>query len=123
VLRPNIKKPATKFVHVLIVVSIVIFVGVLTRSLAIAEAAKTGRSPSLPLNGMATQAETKRILWVLENRTEGQLLQEKAKDKLSTLRPEQIRLLDSLAVRIMESNSTIASDIVFLLIAALLISS
>lgn len=107
----------------LIVVSIVIFVGVLTRSLAIAEAAKTGRSPSLPLNGMATQAETKRILWVLENRTEGQLLQEKAKDKLSTLRPEQIRLLDSLAVRIMESNSTIASDIAFLLITALLISS
>jgi hypothetical protein len=122
-LRPKIKKPAAKSVHALIAVSIVMFCGAFTRSLAIAESREIGRSPSSALKGMATEAETNRILWVLENRMEGKLLQEKAKDKLSTLRPEQIRLLDSLAVRIMQSNHTIASDIAFLLITALLISS
>jgi hypothetical protein len=57
------------------------------------------------------------------NKMEGQLLQEKAKNKLSKLNSEQIRLLDSLAVRIIKSDHTAASNIAFLLITALIISS
>jgi hypothetical protein len=99
------------------------FFAVFTRSLSIAESGKIGRGRSEPRDRIAPKAETNRILWVLETRMEGQLLQEKTKDKLSTLSPEQIQLLESLAVRIIKSGHTPASDIAFLLITALIISS
>jgi hypothetical protein len=54
---------------------------------------------------------------------QGHLPQEKAKGKLSKLSSEQIRLLDSLAVRVMKNDRTAAADIAFLLITALIISS
>src|SRR5688572_28521477 len=104
------------------VVSVIIFYAAFAPSLAIAESDKTGRSRSQPRNGIAPKAETNRIVRVLETRMEGQRLQ-KVQDKLSTLSPEQIRLLDSLAARIIENDHTAASDIAFLLITALIISS
>jgi hypothetical protein len=118
-LQPTIK---TKSVRVLILLGVVIFCALFTRSLAIAEPGETS-SLSQPQNRIAPIAETNRILWVLENRMQGQLPQEKAKDKLSKLSFEQIRLLDSLAVRIMKNDHTAAADIAFLLITALIISS
>jgi hypothetical protein len=117
------KGTATRSVHELIVLSAVIFCVPCTRSLAIGEPGLTGRSRNQPQNAIAPNAETNRILWVLENKMEGQLLQEKAKNKLSKLNSEQIRLLDSLAVRIIKSDHTAASNIAFLLITALIISS
>jgi hypothetical protein len=119
-LQSKNKEPATKSIHALIAVSIVIFFATFTRSSSIAESGKPARSPS---NGIAPKVETNRILLVLENRMGGQLLRQKAKDKLSTLSLEQIRLLDSLAIRIIKSDHTAASDIAFLLITALIISS
>ena len=102
-------------------ISAVIFCVAFTHSLALAEPGTTIRSQ--PQNGIAANTETDRILWVLEDRMQGQHLQEKARDKLSKLSSEQIRLLDSLAVRIMKNDHTAASDIAFLLITALIISS
>jgi hypothetical protein len=101
-------------------ISAVIFC-VAFHSLAIAEPGNIIRSQ--PQNGIAANSETNRILWVLEDRMQGQHLQEKARDKLSKLSSEQIRLLDSLAVRVIKSHRTAASDIAFLLITALIISS
>jgi hypothetical protein len=121
-LQTRIKETAARSVHVLILLSAVIFCATFTRSLAIAESGKTSRR-SQPENRIAPNTETNRILWVLENRMQGQLPQEKAKDKLSKLSFEQIRLLDSLAVRIMKNDRAAASDIAFLLITALIISS
>jgi hypothetical protein len=122
-LQAKTKGTATKSVHALIVLSAVIFCVTCTRSLAIAEPGITIHIPSQPQNPIAPNAETNRILWFLENKMEGQLLQEKAKNKLAKLNPEQIRLLDSLAARIIKSDHTAASDIAFLLITALIISS
>jgi len=102
-------------------ISAVIFFVALTHSLAFA--APGGAVRSRPQGGIAANAETDRILWVLEDRMQGRQLQEKARDKLSKLSSEQIRLLDSLAVRIMKSDHTAASDIAFLLITTLIISS
>jgi hypothetical protein len=122
-LQTKIKETATRSVHALIVLTAVLFCAAFTRSLAIADPGKTGRSLSQVQNGIAPNAETNRILWVLQNKTEGQLSREKAKDKLSKLSAKQIRLLDSLAVRIIKNDRTGASDIAFLLITALIISS
>jgi hypothetical protein len=111
-----------KFVRVLILLSALVLCAVFSGSLAIAEPAETSRQ-SQPHDRVAPNMETNRILWVLENRMRGQLPQEKAKGKLSKLSSEQIRLLDSLAVRIMKNDRTAAADIAFLLITALIISS
>jgi hypothetical protein len=102
-------------------ISAVIFFVAFTHSLALAAPVHTVRSR--PRSGIAAKSETDRILRVLEERMQGQRLQEKARDKLSKLSPEQIRLLDSLAVRIMKNDHTAASDIAFLLITTLIISS
>jgi hypothetical protein len=118
-LRPKIK---AKFRRVLTLLGAIIFYAVFTGSLASAERGKTIRR-SQPHNRIAPTTETNRILWVLENRMQGKLPQEKAEGKLSKLSSEQIRLLDSLAVRIMKNDHTAAADIAFLLITALIISS
>jgi len=115
---------ARRSVHVLVVVSAVIFWAVFPPSLAIAEPGITVRSRSQPENGIAApNLKANRIQWVLENKIEGRALQAKAKDKLSKLSPEQIRLLDALAARIIKSDRTVASDIAFLVITTLIISS
>jgi hypothetical protein len=95
----------------------------LTRSLAIAGSRIISPRIGQPHNGIALETQRKRILRVLENRMEGQNLPESAKDKLSKLSDEQIRLLDSLAVRMIKSNHTAASDIAFFLITTLIILS
>lgn len=119
---PKIKQTAPRSVQTLIVLGAVVFCAAFTRSLAIGELGETS-SLSQPQNRTAPTAETNRILWVLENRMQGHLPQEKAKGKLSKLSSEQIRLLDSLAVRVMKNDRTAAADIAFLLITALIISS
>ncbi|HEY1266774.1 MAG TPA: hypothetical protein VGH16_05920 [Candidatus Binatia bacterium] len=99
----------------------VIFFAAFANSVAFADSGGTlpGRQPS----GIAGDSATDRILWVLEDRMQARDLHEKAKDKLSKLSPKQLRLLDSLAVRIIKNDHTTASDIAFLLITALIISS
>jgi hypothetical protein len=119
-LQVKTKSPAAKSVYAL--AAAIIFVAIFSRSLSIAESGKIDRNRSERRNGIAANPEINRILWVLETRTEGQL-QEKAKDKLLTLSREQIELLDLLALRIVKHGPTVASDIAFLLITALIISS
>jgi hypothetical protein len=118
------KNPATTLAHVLGVVSIVVwfvlFAG-FTPSFSIAKAPEPGGSQ--PRRGIARAAETNRVLRVLENKMEGQFPQDKAMHKLSTMSRAEIRLLDSLAARVTKSTHTAASDIAFLLITTLLISS
>jgi hypothetical protein len=119
ILRMRIQKTVTK---VILVVSIVILFSPITRSLSIAESRKIGR-PAQPHNELVLKGEMNRILRVLENRMEGQNLPVNVKDKLSTLSDEQIRLLDSLAVRMIKSDHTAASDIAFFLLTTLIILS
>ena len=76
-----------------------------------------------PYKGIDRKTEIDRILWMLEGRLEVQKLPEKAKDKLSTLNNEQIRLIDSLSVRMAHKAHTIAADIAFLLVTALIVLS
>jgi hypothetical protein len=74
-------------------------------------------------NMIQRETEVKTILWVLEMKIGDQRLLEKAKEKLFTLRDSQFLLISSLSDQIVRGEDKSASDIAFLLIAALIILS
>lgn len=122
-MRAELKKTAIIYVQALIVAIAVAFFTAFADS---ASFGKTSRSDSGALRrspGTPSKDELSRIVRVLESRLHGRLLPEKANEKLATLSPPQIRLLDSLAARMLRSDDTAAADLAFFLITALIVSS
>lgn len=85
----------------------------------------TGPDSKLNRSCIATNWEADRfkVLSVLENRMGDRKLIEKAKDKLFTLSGKQTRLIAALSERITNAEETAGTDIVFLLIIALIVLS
>ncbi|MGD0917943.1 MAG: hypothetical protein ABSB22_15935 [Thermodesulfobacteriota bacterium] len=68
-------------------------------------------------------AEISTILSVLGDKMVSSELEEKIKDKLSTLEPKRVLLIASLSERIASENRTTGAEIAFLLITALIVFS
>lgn len=69
------------------------------------------------------EAETSRIMAILEERIEDPVVLAKTREKLFTLKDEEIRLVSSLCDRISLGERTARAEIVFSLVTALIVLS
>ena len=69
------------------------------------------------------KAETSKIMQVLGDRIEDPEVLEKTREKLFTLRVEEIRLVSSLCERVSADEQTAQADFVFSLVTALIVLS
>jgi hypothetical protein len=90
---------------------------------SVAEAAMTGAAWSNTHDRIDRKAEIGGILRALETVPGVQKLPDKAKDKLSGLNNEQVRLIYLLSLHMAHNVHTAAADIDFLLITALIVLS
>ena len=83
----------------------------------------TGLEISPPRVSSSRGEEISKILKVLENKMGNQKITPKTLDKLHSLSDEQIGLIATLSERIADNSQTVAADVAFLLITALLVWS
>ncbi len=74
-------------------------------------------------DSILVQSETSKIMSVLAHRIDDPKILAKTRDKLLTLRVEEIRLLASLCDRIPAGNRSARSDMVFSLVTTLIVFS